>query len=152
MNRKVKNPGSGKEYEFQIRGGDFSRAGEASLSIKKILQQEGVPARVIRMTAIACFEAEMNVVMYAREGVIRLSLGEKRVKVEIEDHGPGILNISEAQREGFTTSSREFRQMGFGAGMGLANIRRNTDNFSIESQPGSGTILWFDLMYKKEND
>ena len=109
-----------------------------------------MPADTIRRAAIACFEAEMNVVMYAREGIIRLTIGKSRVKVEIEDHGPGILDIKEAMREGFTTSTRNLREMGFGAGMGLANIRRNTDNFSIESQPGLGTVLWFDLMFEKD--
>lgn len=142
---------SKREYEFYLKGKDYSHAGEASLQIKKILEQEEIPVKVIRMAAIACFEAEINVIMYAREGVIRLTISDTRVKVEIEDHGPGILDIKQAMKEGFTTSSKEVRNMGFGAGMGLANISRNTDNFSIESQPGLGTVLWFDLMFEKEN-
>jgi serine/threonine-protein kinase RsbT len=139
-----------EEHEFKIKGGDFTHAGEASLKIKKILKRAGIPGLTIRRAAIACFEAEMNVVMYAREGVIRLTIGQRRLKVEIEDHGPGIMNIQEALREGFTTSTSDLRDMGFGAGMGLANIKRNTSNFSIESSPGLGTVLWFDLMYEEE--
>jgi anti-sigma regulatory factor (Ser/Thr protein kinase) len=114
--------------------------------VRALLLAQGVPAPLVRRAAIACYEAELNVVMYARNGQIRLTLFPDRIKVEVEDSGPGILDIEMALREGFSTASPAFRDLGFGAGMGLPNIRSMVDQFTLMSEPGSGTVLWFDVL------
>lgn len=132
--------------EFPIQGGDVERAGDVSMQVRQLLLAQGVPPPLVRRAAIACFEAELNVVMYARRGQMRLTLFRDRIKVEVEDSGPGILDIEMALREGFSTASPVFRELGFGAGMGLPNIRSMVDQFSLMSEPGSGTALWFDVL------
>jgi anti-sigma regulatory factor (Ser/Thr protein kinase) len=136
--------------EFEIIGGDFERAGEATMHIKRLLIDAAIPLEIVRRTVIACYEAEMNIVIYAEQGEMRLTVFDDRIKIEVEDTGPGIQSIESALREGFTTSSPETRERGFGAGMGLPNIKRNADSFSIDSQPGQGTVLWFDINYRKK--
>jgi anti-sigma regulatory factor (Ser/Thr protein kinase) len=126
---------------FQIKGGDFSRAGRVSTTIKSILQEIGIPPAIIRRAAIASYEAEMNVVMYAQEAELILTLTPDRISMHIEDRGPGIADIKKAMQEGYSTATDEMREMGFGAGMGLPNIQKNADGFEICSLPGKGTIL-----------
>jgi anti-sigma regulatory factor (Ser/Thr protein kinase) len=127
--------------DYSIRGWDFTRAGEASCEIKNILKQIGVSQDVIRRVAIASYEAEMNVVMYARQGTIRCEIDTAKIKITIEDEGPGIADIDQAMQEGFSTATPEMREMGFGAGMGLPNIKRNADECEITSVVGLGTKL-----------
>jgi len=126
---------------FSIREMDFVHAGEATLQIKKILQQHGADKDLVRRAAIASYEAEMNTVMYGREGLITLELRDDGVYIFIEDSGDGILDIEQAMKEGFSTATEEMREMGFGAGMGLPNIVRNADEFIISSAKGEGTRL-----------
>lgn len=126
---------------FDVVGGDFLSAGKASTGIKAILREIGIDASVIRRVAIAAYEAEMNVVLYARKGVMRLKVTPKDVRIAVEDEGDGIADIDLAMQEGYSTASDEIRELGFGAGMGLPNIKRNADEFSISSVPGSGTRL-----------
>jgi len=125
--------------EYLIKGWDFVRAGEASCEIKNMLKQIGIPQDVIRRVAIASYEAEMNVVMYARKGKIRCEINTKQVKITIEDEGPGIADVNLALQEGFSTATPEMRELGFGAGMGLPNIKRNSDFFKIYSNVAKGT-------------
>lgn len=132
--------------EFAIAGGDVERAGDAAMQIRALLLEAGVPPEPVRRAVIACYEAELNVVMYARRGQVRLTLYPDRIKVEVEDSGPGILDIEMAMREGFSTAPPQFRELGFGAGMGLPNIRSMVDQFTIMSEQGSGTVLWFDVL------
>jgi anti-sigma regulatory factor (Ser/Thr protein kinase) len=127
--------------EYPVKGWDFSRAGEASCEVKNTLKKIGVSPDVIRRVAIACYEAEMNVVMYARQAKIRCEIEPSQIKITIEDKGPGIADIDLALQEGFSTASPEMREMGFGAGMGLPNIKRNSDEFAIHSDVGRGTKL-----------
>lgn len=127
--------------EYLIKGWDFSRAGEASCEIKNTLKQIGVSQDVIRRVAIASYEAEMNVVMYARRGNMRCEINPTIIKITIEDEGPGIEDINQAMQEGFSTATPEMREMGFGAGMGLPNIKRNSDDFEISSVLDRGTKL-----------
>jgi anti-sigma regulatory factor (Ser/Thr protein kinase) len=129
------------EKSFKIEGGDFIRAGEVSSSIKKILREIGIDNTIVRRLTIATFEAEMNVVCYAERGTLKLELTEGQLKVVIEDEGQGIENIDLAMREGYSTATDQIREMGFGAGMGLPNIKRNVDSFKIESTIGIGTKL-----------
>ena len=127
--------------EYLIKGWDFTRAGEASCEVKNTLKQIGVSQDVIRRVAIAAYEAEMNVVMYARQGKMRCEIDTTSIKIIIEDEGPGIKDIDQAMQEGFSTATSEMREMGFGAGMGLPNIKRNSDFFEISSDVGRGTKL-----------
>ena len=126
---------------FEIRGGDFSNAGKTSTSIKEILQEIGIDPSIIIRASIACYEAEMNVVMYAQRGSLTLNVTPEKLHLRLEDDGPGIENIELAMKEGFSTATDKMREMGFGAGMGLPNIRRNADKFEIFSKPGKGTTL-----------
>lgn len=126
---------------FSVEGGDFRNAGNASTQIKTILKQIGIPGEVIRRVAIAAYEAEMNMVMYAKRGVITLCIEPMKVEISVEDEGPGIEDIELAMQEGYSTASPEIREMGFGAGMGLPNIKKNSDEFSIASTVGKGTQL-----------
>ena len=129
------------QFEYEIEGGDFSSAGKASSDIKKILKQLNIDPQVVRKIAVALYEAEVNVVAHAYRGVMRVDLDAQRIKILLEDEGPGIENIERAMQEGFSTASEEVRQMGFGAGMGLPNIKRNTDEMYLKSVPGKGTTL-----------
>jgi serine/threonine-protein kinase RsbT len=126
---------------FEIRGGDFSNAGKTSTEIKEILQEIGIDPSIIIRASIASYEAEMNVVMYAQRGLLTLNITPEKVHFRLEDDGPGIENIELAMKEGFSTATDKMREMGFGAGMGLPNIRRNADKFEIFSEPGKGTTL-----------
>ena len=127
--------------QYSIKGWDFTRAGEASCELKNALKQIGVSNDVIRRVAIASYEAEMNVVMYTRQGKMRWEINTSAIKITIEDEGPGIPDINQAMQEGFSTATSEMREMGFGAGMGLPNIRKNSDKFEISSNPGKGTSV-----------
>ncbi len=126
---------------FEISGSDFSKAGTISTKIKEILQEIGIESSIIRRAAIASYEAEMNVVMYANSGRITLNITPEKLHLQLEDKGPGIEDIEKAMQEGFSTATDKMREMGFGAGMGLPNIKRNADRFEISSIPGEGTSL-----------
>ncbi len=126
---------------FEITGGDFSNAGRTSTSIKEILQEIGIDSSIIIRASIASYEAEMNIVMYARRAVLTLSVTPEKLHLKLEDEGPGIENLDLAMQEGFSTATDEMREMGFGAGMGLPNIKKNADTFKISSIPGKGTSL-----------
>jgi serine/threonine-protein kinase RsbT len=127
--------------EFSILGKDFSNAGSVSTEIKSILKEIGFGRTVIRRAAIASYEAEMNVVMYAARAVVRLSATPAAIRIEFEDEGQGIEDIEMAMQEGYSTATPEMREMGFGAGMGLPNIKKNADDLKITSEVGKGTKL-----------
>jgi len=129
------------QMKFKISGGDFVGAGQASSEIKGALKQLNVPAVLIKRVVIAVYEAEVNVVAHAWSGEIEVEIREESIRIIIRDMGPGIANIEQAMQEGYSTASKEVREMGFGAGMGLPNIKKNSDNFHIDSQPGVGTTV-----------
>jgi len=137
------------EQEFIVQGGDFIHAGEVSSSIKAILKEIGISHDVIRRAAIATYEAEMNVVCYARRAAFHLAITPDRLTVIAEDEGQGIADLERAMQEGFSTSSREIKEMGFGAGMGLPNIKKNTDELRISSVVGKGTRLEMVIFTRK---
>jgi serine/threonine-protein kinase RsbT len=126
---------------FQIKGGDFVNAGTVSVKIKNILKDIGVKPDIVYRISICCYEAEMNVVMYADEGILDFSITPENIIVEVSDKGNGIENIELALKEGYSTATESMREMGFGAGMGLPNIKKNADEFSIESEVSVGTKL-----------
>ena len=127
------------EFNFNLEGGNFSRAGAASSEIKKILKQLNVDALLIKRIVVALYEAEVNVVAHAYEGVMNVVLDGKSIVVTITDKGPGIPDIAKAMQEGFSTASPEVREMGFGAGMGLPNSKKKCDRLYIESTVNVGT-------------
>ncbi len=126
---------------FIVEGRDFFHAGKASTEIKTILKQLGISGTAIRRVAIAAYEAEMNVVMYARRAEMTVRLTPETITLEVNDEGPGIPDVGLAMQEGYSTATPEMREMGFGAGMGLPNIRKNSDEFTVESLVGKGTRL-----------
>ncbi len=122
---------------------DFSSAGNASSGLKKILKSVGIVPDLIRRAAIASFEAEVNVVAHANGGEMDVLISPEKLTVVIRDKGPGIPDIEKAMTPGFSTANDEVRSMGFGAGMGLPNIRSNTDEMRIDTELGIGTVLTF---------
>jgi len=129
------------QEEFPIEGGNFINAGESSCRIRNILKQIGVDSNIIRRVGIAAYEAEMNVVMYARRGFMKLAVTAEKVFIRVEDEGQGIPDIEQAMQPGYSTATPEMRELGFGAGMGLPNIKKNSDLFNISSTVGKGTLL-----------
>lgn len=128
-------------FEYQINGGDFTNAGVASSQLKKILKQLNIDFRLIKRIVVALYEAEVNVVAHAYRGTIYVDIDTSKITIVIKDEGPGIEDIARAMEEGFSTASQQVREMGFGAGMGLPNIKRNSDVLDISSTLGSGTSV-----------
>ena len=126
---------------FEVRGRDFEKAGEASTEIKSLLKELEIDPDVIRRTVVVAFEAEMNVVMYADQGTVSFVVTDDDIGIRVADRGPGIPDLELALQEGWSTATDEMREMGFGFGMGLPNIRRNSDSFTVESHVGEGTVI-----------
>ncbi len=126
---------------FRVQPRDFVKAGEASLKIQRLLKDIGFDPTLIRRVAVCAYESEMNVVMYGGEGKILLDVSAEKISVITHDDGPGIDDIEKALQEGYSTAPAEYREMGFGAGMGLPNIKKNADLFEIRSGKGEGTTL-----------
>ncbi|MBD3335571.1 MAG: anti-sigma regulatory factor [Candidatus Eisenbacteria bacterium] len=133
------------QKSFPVGGGDFDKAGEVSTQIKAILKEAGLGSTIIRRVAIASYEAELNVVIHAVEGVVDFKLTPEQIELVVKDKGPGIGDIELAMQEGFSTASDEMREKGFGAGMGLPNIKRTSDDLKIDSVVGEGTTLWIKI-------
>ena len=127
--------------KFEIKSGDFIHAGEGSIQIKSSLKSIGIDSDIIRRAAVCSYESEMNVVMHGGEGTLTLTVDADNIIIEVEDNGHGIEDIELAFQEGYTTALPEHREMGFGAGMGLPNIKKNADSFEIDSQKGEGLYL-----------
>jgi len=127
---------------YEIQGRNFDKAGEVSGEIKVVLRDLGIDPSPLRRLVIVAFEAEMNVVMYARRGTMTLIVTDDDIRVEAVDEGPGIPDIEMALQEGYSTASDEMREMGFGFGMGLPNMKKNSDEFRIESEVGRGTSVF----------
>lgn len=132
---------NGVNLHFKIEQNDFDRAGEASSQFKSMLRKLGLDAKLIRRAAIAMYEAEINLTIHALGGNIDISITKDRIKMQIIDKGPGIKDLELAMQEGYSTASNAVREMGFGAGMGLPNMKKCSDEFEIESEYGKGTNL-----------
>lgn len=126
---------------YEIDAVDFSAAGEASSGVKRTLNKLGVSPAVVKRVAISMYEAEINAIIHAGGGAADIEITPERITVKISDHGPGIPDIDKAMTAGFSTASETVRELGFGAGMGLPNMRRYTDFMDIESQIGKGTVV-----------
>ncbi|MDR3050297.1 MAG: anti-sigma regulatory factor [Oscillospiraceae bacterium] len=136
---------SGIREVFPVEAGGFTTAGEASATIKQILKKLGVDAGVVRRVAVASYEVELNLIIHSLGGELLLHVDDHRVRITSQDRGPGIPDIDLAMREGYSTASEDARSLGFGAGMGLPNMKRNADQFAITSDPGVGTCIQMDF-------
>lgn len=130
---------SGLIKSFHIKARDFIRAGEASINIQNILKSMNFDPKLIRRIAICGYEGEMNAVMHGGDGLLMIEIDAEKLVLEISDEGPGIEDIDMAMQTGFSTAEDEHREMGFGAGMGLPNMEKNSDQITVESEKGQGT-------------
>lgn len=126
---------------FDVERGAFETAGEASATIKRTLKRLGVDAGILRRVAVATYEVELNLIIHSLGGRLELAVDENWVRVTSSDRGPGIPDIDKAMTEGYSTAPEDVRTLGFGAGMGLPNMKRNADDFSIASEVGEGTTI-----------
>lgn len=126
---------------FEIKPRDFIRAGEVSIQVQGILKTIGFEPDVVRRASVCAYEAEMNVVMHGGNGSLFMVIEPNQITIEVKDDGPGIEDIELALQEGYSTAPPEYREIGFGAGMGLPNIKKNADHFDIRSKKGEGTHL-----------
>jgi anti-sigma regulatory factor (Ser/Thr protein kinase) len=138
------------QFRHKIAGGDFSNAGNVASSVKKVLRQLNIDHVVSKRIVIALYEGEVNVVAHAYSAIVDILIDEEKIKVTITDSGPGIADIEKAMEEGYSTASPQVREMGFGAGMGLSNMNRNSDLMNITSEPGKGTNVEL-ITYLKQN-
>jgi serine/threonine-protein kinase RsbT len=126
---------------FRVQGRDYDKGGETSTEVKSLLTSLELDPAIVRRAVVVAFEAEMNVVMYADEGDLTLRITDEDITIEMDDRGPGIPDIDLAMEEGWSTATDEMREMGFGFGMGLPNIRRNSDGFELRSEVNGGTVV-----------
>lgn len=129
------------QFRHKIAGGDFTKAGNIASSVKKILRQLNIDNSISKRIVIALYEGEVNVVAHAYSGIIDADIDDTKITITITDKGPGITDIEQAMQEGFSTATPQVREMGFGAGMGLANMKKNSDSMKISSIPGEGTTV-----------
>ncbi len=128
-------------FHFDVDGEDFTSAGQASVYVKKNLRQLGLPPEIIRRVSIAMYEGEINMVIHAGGGTADVNVTEDYVEILLCDKGPGIKDVEQAMQEGFSTATDNIRSLGFGAGMGLPNMKRYSDFMEIDSVPGEYTNI-----------
>lgn len=136
------------EKDFPVEAAAYATAGEASTTIKRTLKQLGVSADVLRRVSVACYEVELNLVIHSDGGTLKLLVTPEKVTLISSDVGPGIPDIEKAMTEGFSTANEEARTLGFGAGMGLPNMKRNASEFDIQSTVGVGTTITMSFYLK----
>lgn len=140
----------GMTMEIPVEGNNFPAAGEAAGKIKKTLLRLGIDSQLIRRVAIATYEAEMNIVIHSDYGKIVLQVDEEEIRVRAEDRGNGIPDLELAMRKGYSTASEEVREMGFGAGMGLPNIKKCADRLEIKTEVNKGTTVLMSFKYNSQ--
>ena len=128
-------------FRFDVGGEDFTSAGQASVQVKKNLRQLGLPPEIIRRVSIAMYEGEINMVIHAGGGEANVDVDPDKVVIVLTDHGPGIADVEKAMQEGWSTAPDNVRSLGFGAGMGLPNMKKYSDEMTIDSVVGQGTTL-----------
>lgn len=133
---------------YSVDGTELVAIGEASTRIKSVLKMLGIPSDLIRRAAIVAYEAEMNLVIHGGGGSMKLEISPEHIRIWAMDSGPGIPDIAKAMTEGFSTASEKIREMGFGAGMGLPNMKRNSDRLDLTSEVGKGTTLEAEILLK----
>lgn len=138
--------------EFSIKRFDFENAGTASFQLKKLLKEKNVDRKILRRASVAAYELEINVAIHTFGGTITFILDHDRIRIIAKDNGPGIVNVDEVCEEGFSTANEWIRSLGFGAGMGLPNTKRVSDNFTITSQMGVGTTVTSEILLEAEHE
>ena len=128
-------------FHFDVDGENFTSAGQASTQVKKNLRQLGLSPAIIRQVSIAMYEGEINMVIHANGGTADVVVTEEYIEIVLADHGPGIADVEQAMQEGFSTATDSIRSLGFGAGMGLPNMKRYTDSMQIDTVVGEGTTV-----------
>ena len=136
-------------FRYRVDGDDFTSAGQASVQVKKNLRQLGLDTETIRRVSIAMYEGEINMVIHAGGGIAEVRVTSDRIIITLEDSGPGIKDIDQAMQAGYSTAPDSIRSLGFGAGMGLPNMKKNSDEMTIESTVGVGTKIVMQIMYKE---
>ena len=136
-------------FRYRVDGDDFTSAGQASVQVKKNLRQLGLDTETIRRVSIAMYEGEINMVIHAGGGTAEVRVTSDRIIITLEDSGPGIKDIDQAMQAGYSTAPDSIRSLGFGAGMGLPNMKKNSDDMTIESTVGVGTKIVMQIMYKE---
>lgn len=139
-------------YHYNVSGEDFSLAGSASTEMKHKLKQLGLPLSVIKRTAVAMYEAEINMVVHAGGGEVNIEIDDTSITIVMSDNGPGIPDIEKAMEEGYSTAPAIVRELGFGAGMGLPNMKRNSDFMKIETEVGKGTTVTMKIKIDNESE
>lgn len=129
------------QFTYEVNGDNFTSAGEASVAVKRNLRLLGFSPEIIRRVSIAMYEGEINMVIHAGGGIATVTVHEDCIEIVLKDEGPGIENIDLAMKEGYSTAKDNIRNLGFGAGMGLPNMKRYTDSMTIESEVGHGTTV-----------
>lgn len=127
------------KFIYEVEGGNFTKAGNASSGVKKILKQLNVDPKIVKRTVVALYEAEVNIVAHAYRGSITVNINTARIDIILDDEGPGIADIELAMSQGYSTASAKVLEMGFGAGMGLPNIKKNVDELKVSSTVNKGT-------------
>jgi CBS domain-containing protein/anti-sigma regulatory factor (Ser/Thr protein kinase) len=138
------------DFQYYVEGQNFDQAGEAASRLKRTLRRLGIRPEIVRRVAIACYEAEMNLVIFTAGGTIGVRVHPSEISVDIKDSGPGIADAEKAMQPGYSTASDWVRELGFGAGMGLPNIKNMSDEFEIDSGAGTGTTLRLEFSTNRE--
>ena len=133
---------------YEVEGGDLTQAGEASSQMKQTLKQLGFPPDVIRRASVCMYEGEINMVIHADGGRVEVDVGMDAITLRLIDHGPGIPDVEQAMQEGYSTAPDNVRSLGFGAGMGLPNIKKYSDDMRIDTELGKGTTMYFSVFPK----
>ncbi len=133
------------KLHYDVSGEDFTRAGEASGSVKAKLRRLGIAPEAVRRVAIALYEGEINLVIHAGGGAIDVEISPENIKMTLTDQGPGIADVEKAMTEGFSTATENIRSLGFGAGMGLPNMKKYTDTMKIDTKLGEGTTIFMQI-------
>ena len=139
-------------FRFHVDGDDFTSAGQASVQVKKDLRRLGVPAETIRRVSIAMYEGEINMVIHAGGGEAEVRVTEEAIEIILNDNGPGIADVEQAMQAGFSTATETVRSLGFGAGMGLPNMKRYTDYMEIQTTVGMGTTVIMKVNLPESDD
>jgi anti-sigma regulatory factor (Ser/Thr protein kinase) len=139
-------------FRFDVSGDDFTSAGQASVQVKKNLRQLGFDNEIIRRVSIAMYEGEINMVIHAGGGIAEVHVCEEYIEIILDDEGPGISDIDKAMQAGYSTASETIRSLGFGAGMGLPNMKKNSDEMTINSEVGRGTRIVMKILCKGTNE
>ena len=128
-------------FKYDVDGDDFTSAGEASTDMKQKLRKMGIDSNIIRRCAICMYEGEINMVIHANGGIAEVHVCDTSITIILKDTGPGIADVGKAMSEGYSTATNSIRELGFGAGMGLPNMKKNSDEIIVQSVPGEGTTV-----------